>query len=82
MGFDDHQTIPRNRDMAMHRVGPLDPAGANAERHFERIVEFYLEHLDLGERLPLSFAEEHALARLIAYCGLFREGVPGPGCSG
>ena len=68
--------IEINRDVAMHRVGPPDPdapAGANAERHFERIVEFYLEHRDLGERVPLSFGEELALARLLAYCGLFRE---------
>ena len=50
----------------MHRVGPPDPdalAWANAERHFDRIVEFYLEHPDLGERVPLSFGEELALAR-------------------
>ena len=74
--------IEINRDVSMHRVGPPDPdapAGANAERHFERIVEFYLEHPDLGERVPLSFGEEHALARLLAYCGLFREDVLGPG---
>ena len=66
----------------MHRVGPPDPdapAGANAERHFERLVEFYLEHPDLGERAPFSFGEELALARLLAYCGLFREGMQGPG---
>ena len=67
----------------MHRVGPPDPdapAGANAERHFERIVEFYLEHPDLGERVPLSFGEEHALVRLLGYCGVFREEA-GPGVS-
>ena len=82
MVFDGHRTIPRNRDVAMHRVGPPDPdapAGANAERHFERLVEFYLEHPDLGERAPFSFGEELALARLLAYCGLFREDVQGPG---
>ena len=68
--------IEINRDVAMHRVGPPDPdapAGANAERHFERVSEFYLEHPDLGERAPLSFGEEHALVRLLGYCGLFRE---------
>ena len=80
------QTLVRdieiNRDVAMHRVGPPDPdapAWANAERHFERIAEFYLEHPDLGERVPFSFGEELALARLLAYCGLFREDVQGPG---
>ena len=65
-------------DVAMHQVGPLNPnapAGANAERHFERVSEFYLEHPDLGERVPFSFGEEHTLDRLLAYCGLFREDV-------
>ena len=74
--------IEINRDLTMRRVGTPDPdapAGANAERHFERIVEFYLEHPDLGGRVRLSFGEELALARLLAYCGLFREDVLGPG---
>ena len=39
--------IEINRDVAMHRVGLPNPnalAGANAERHFERVSEFNLEH--------------------------------------
>ena len=68
--------IEINRDIAMHRVGPPNRrarAGANAERHFERVSEFYLEHSDLRERVPLTFGEELALVRLIGYCGLLRE---------
>ena len=67
--------IEINRDVAMHRVGPPNRrarAGANAERHFERVSEFYLEHSDLRERVPLTFGEELALVRLLGYCGLFR----------
>ena len=68
--------IEFNRDVAMHRVGPPNPnspAGANAKRHFERVSEFYLEHPDLRERVPLTFGEEFALVRLLRYCGLLRE---------
>ena len=68
--------IEINRDLAMHRVGPPNPnapAGANAERHFERVSEFYLEHPDLRERVPLTFGEEFALVRLLGYCGLLGE---------
>ena len=67
--------IEINRDLAMHRVGPPNPnapAGENAERHFERVSEFYLEHPDLRERVPLTFGEEFALVRLLGYCGLLR----------
>ena len=67
--------IEINRDVAMHRFSPPDPdapLGANAAHHFERVSEFYLEHPHLGERVPLSFGEELALARLLWYCGLFR----------
>ena len=74
--------IEINRDVAMHRVGPLNPdapAGANVERHFDRILEFYLEHPDLGQGVPLSFGEEPTLARLLGYCGLFRGHAIGPG---
>ena len=74
--------IEINRDVAMHRVGRPDPdapPGANAERHFDRILEFYLEHPDLGQRVTLSFGEELALARLLGYCALFREAALGPG---
>ena len=69
--------IEINRDVAMHRVGPPTPnarAGANAERHFERVSEFYLEHPELRERVPLTFGEEFALARLLGYCGVLCEG--------
>ena len=31
--------------------------------------EFYLEHPDLRERVPLTFGEEFALVRLLGYCG-------------
>lgn len=51
--------IEINRDVAMHRVGHPEadaPPGANAERHFERILEFYLDHPDLG--LVLSYSAE------------------------
>ena len=60
----------------MHSVGspnPNAPAGANVERHFERVSEFYLQHSDLRERVSLTFGEELALARLLGYCGAFRE---------
>ena len=73
--------IEINWDVAMHRIGapnPNAPAGANAERHFERVSAFYLERPDLGERVPLSFGEETALVQLLGYCGLFRvEARPG-----
>ena len=65
--------IEIKRDVAMHRVGPPDPnapAVGNAERHFERVSEFYLEHLGLRERAPLTFGEEFALVRLLGYCGV------------
>ena len=71
-----------NRDAAMHRVGPPDPAepaGANAERHFERVLEFYAEHPHLGAQVPFSFAEELALAKLLRYCGLLHEHPLGVG---
>ena len=56
--------------------GPPNPnasAGANAERHFERVSEFYLGHPDLRERVPLTFGEEFALVRMLGYCGVLRE---------
>ena len=67
----------------MHRVGPPNPNapdGENAERHFERVSEFYLEHPDLCERVPLTFGEEFALVRLLGYCGLWGR-RPRRGCS-
>ena len=62
----------------MYRVGLPNrdaPAGANPERHFERVSEFYLEHSDLCERAPLTFGEELAPVRLLGYCRLFWEEV-------
>ncbi len=62
----------------MHQVGPPNRdalAGATVERHFERVSEFYLEHSDLCERVPLTFGEELARVRLLGYCRLFREEV-------
>ena len=70
--------IEINRDVAMHRLGPPDPdapAATNAERHFDRVLEFYVKQPDLGERVFFLFGEELALARLLAYCGLFGEAV-------
>ena len=67
--------IEINRDVAMHRVGappdPDAPPGANLEWHWERVMEFHSEHPRLGGRVPFSFGEELALARLLAYCGWF-----------
>lgn len=72
-----------NRDVAMQRVGPPSPdapPGANLERHVERVMEFYMEHASLGERVPFSFGEELALTKLIGSCGLLREVEVGAGC--
>ena len=74
------QDIEINRDVSMHRLGAPDlnaPMAANAERHFHRVLEFYVEQPELGERVPLSFAEEVALARLLGHCGLLRERAVG-----
>ena len=71
------------RDVAMHRYQTPDPAapvGSHARLHFDRVSEFYLEHGWLGEKVRLSFAEELALSKLLAYCGLFRQ--VGPASSG
>ena len=65
------------RDVAMHSVHrpPSSTASkeANAERHFDAVLKFYLEHHWLAEDVPSSFAEELALATLLGYCGFFRE---------
>ena len=78
--------IEINRDVAMHRVGvppdPDAPPGANLERHWERVMEFYDEHPRLGGRVPFSFGEELALVNLIGFCGLLREVAFEPGCLG
>ena len=77
--------IEINRDVAMHRVGvppdPDAPPGANLERHWERVMEFYSGQSRLGGRVPFSFGEELALVKLIGFCGLMREAVIGPGCA-
>ena len=76
--------IEINRDVAMHRVGLPDPnfsIRVNLERHFDRVLEFYADHPDLGARAPLSFGEELALVRLLGYCGLFRQRTLAPGVS-
>ena len=76
--------IEINRDVATHRVGlpnPDAPAGANAERHLEWVSEFYLEHSDPHERVPLRFGEELALIRLLGYCRLMVERPPPNGIS-
>ena len=67
-----------NWDLAMHRVGPPNPnspAGANAERHFERVSEFYLEHSDLRERVPLTF--DARSSRWSGYSGAGEEAKAG-----
>lgn len=72
-----------NRDVAMHRVGvPPDPdlpPGANLERHWERVMEFYSDHPRLGERVPFSLGEEWALVRLMEFCGQLRQAELGQG---
>ena len=65
------------RDAAMHRYeapNPGAPAGFNAGFHVDTVTDFYLEHAWLGEKVPMSFGEELALYRLLAYCGLTQIG--------
>ena len=65
------------RDVAMHRLHrPPNPSlgdEANAERHYDAVLKFYLDHQWLGEAVPSSFAEEVALAKLLGYCEVLRE---------
>ena len=65
------------RDVPMHKAGgppdPKVPMAVHVERHFECVYEFYLEQPWLAEQTPSSFAEEHALAKLLGYCGFFKE---------
>ena len=65
------------RDVDMHSVhrppSSIASREANAERHFDAVVKFYLEHHWLAEDVPSSFAEELALAKLLGFCGFFRE---------
>ena len=46
---------------------------SNSELHLDQVLEFYLVHPDLCERVPLTFSRKLALIQLLAYCGLFRE---------
>lgn len=74
--------IEINRYVAMHRSGPPGPdllTEANGERHFERVMEFYMDHASRGRRVPSSFGQELALAELFGYCGLFAEVAFGSG---
>ena len=68
--------IEINREVAMHRGGSPDPdvaIEANRERHFERVMEFYMDQPGLGGRVPFSFGEELALAKLLGYCWRLNE---------
>ena len=68
--------IELNRDLAMHEEGPPNEKdGEDAEYHYDRTTESYLERPDLLGRVSVSRGEELASARLLVYCGLF-EGVP------
>ena len=51
---------------------PEAPRGHNAPLHFDTVSAFYLSHPWLAERSPMSWAEELATCRLLAYCGLLR----------
>ena len=65
-----------NRDVAIHRGGAPSPdvsVEGNRERHFERVMEFYMDKPGLGGRVPFSFGEELALAKLIGYWRMLRE---------
>ena len=74
------------RDAAMHRYDTPDSgAGAaeNATLHFDEVSEFYARQPWLGERISMSFAEELATCRLLAFCGWLEErslGAPGLFC--
>ena len=65
------------RDVAMHRFhrppNSIASKEANAERHFDAVLKFYLEHQWLAEDVPSSFAEELAFAKLLGHSGFFRE---------
>ena len=74
--------IEINRDVAMHRGGPPDPdvsIEANRERHFERVMELYMDQPGLGGRVPFSFGEELAMATLLGFCNLLRTVTAGSG---
>ena len=71
------------RDVPMHKAGgppdPKVPMEVHVERHVESVYEFYLEQPWLAEQPPSSFAEEHALAKLLAWCRIFNERGVRPG---
>ena len=70
-------------DVPMHKAGgapdPRIPMEVHMERNFENVYQFYLEYPWLAEHTPSSFAEEHALAKLLGCCGLFEECAICPG---
>ena len=73
------------RDVAMHPYEApqtdVEP-GANSAHHFDVVSAFYLSQPWLGERVPISFAEELATCRLLSYCGLLQmvEVADSPAC--
>ena len=71
------------RDVPMHKAGgppdPSVPMEVHVERHVESVYEFYLEQPWLAEQTPSSFAEEHTLAKLLAWCRTFKERGVRPG---
>ena len=66
--------IVTNRRAAMRGEGHPEPGEHDdviAERHHHRTTEFYLKDRAFLGQVPISFGEESASARLLAYCGLF-----------
>lgn len=64
------------RDVAMHRYQAPNAAtkvGEHAQLHFDRVSEFYGELPWHGEKVPWSFGEELALAKLLVYCRFLAE---------
>ena len=74
--------IEINRNVAMHRGGVPNPevsVEAKRDRHFERVMEFYMDQPGPGGRVPFSFGEELAMAKIIGFCELLREIELAPG---
>ena len=65
------------RDVAMHSFhrppNSVASTEANAERHFDAVLKFYLEHHWLAEDVPTSFAEDLALVEILGFCGILRK---------
>ena len=79
------RSLVKLRDVAMHRYeapAPDAEPGHNAALHFDTVSAFYLSHPWLAERVPMSWDEELATCRLLAYCGLLRmvEAERAPAC--